>query len=82
MIIHRRQRIRYVVVRYDRDLIGDAEVKLHTVVDLKTAKHDAWAHKKLVSVGALAARPLRVVESEFRPEIFQKMVLQGHAGEE
>ena len=82
MIIHRRQRIRYMVIRYDCDLIGDAEVKLYTVVDLKTAKHDARAHKKLVSVGALAARPLRVVEGEFRPEIFTKMILQGRAGDE
>lgn len=82
MIIHRGQRIQYVVIGYDRDLIGDAEVKLHTVVDLKTAKHNARAHKELVSVGALAARPLRVVEGEFRPEIFTNMILQGRAGDE
>src|SRR5580704_5971887 len=49
MIIHRGQRNQYGVIGYDRDLIGDAEVKLHTVVDLKTAKHNARAHKELVS---------------------------------
>ena len=82
MIVHRCQRIRYVVIWYHRDLIGNAEVKLHTVVDLKTAKHNARAHKELVSVGAHAARPLRVVKSEFRPEIVQKVVLHGQAAEE
>ncbi len=82
MIIHRCQRIRYVVTGYDRDLVGDAEVKLQTVVDLKTAKHNTRAHKELVSAGSLAARPLRVVEGEFRPEIFTNMILQGRAGDE
>src|SRR5580700_5794125 len=81
MIIHRGQRIQYVVIGYDRDLIGDAEVKLHTVVDLEAAKHNARAHKELVSVGAHAARPLRVVKSEFRPEIIQEVVLHGQAAE-
>src|SRR5580700_3041120 len=82
MIIQRCQRIRYVVIGYHRDLIGDAEVKLHTVVDLKTAKHNARAQKELVSASALAARPLRVVEGKFRPEIFTNMMLQGRAGDE
>ncbi|TPV99188.1 MAG: hypothetical protein USCAAHI_01377 [Beijerinckiaceae bacterium] len=61
MIIQRCQRIRYGMSWYDCDLISNAEVKLHTLVDLKTAKHNTGADKKLVSVGALAARPLRVV---------------------
>jgi hypothetical protein len=82
MIIKRRQWTRYGMLRYDRDLIGDAEVKLHTVVDLETAKHNARAHKELVSVGAHAARPLRVVKSEFRPEIVHEVVLHGQAAEE
>src|ERR1700736_590915 len=82
MIIHGRQWIRYVVIGYHRDLIGDAEVKLHTVVDLKTAKHNARAQKELVSASALAARPLRIGEGEFGPEIFTNMILQGRAGEE
>ena len=69
MIIKGRQGIRYVMFWDDCGLIGDAEVKLHAVIDLKTAKHDARADKELVSVGALAARPLRVIQSEFRPEI-------------
>jgi hypothetical protein len=38
MIIHRCQRIRYVVIGYQRDLTGDAEVNFHTVVDLKTER--------------------------------------------
>jgi hypothetical protein len=82
MIIKKRQRTRYGMLRYHRDLIGDAEVKLHTVVDLETAKHNTRAHKELVSVGAHAARPLRVVKSEFRPEIVQELVLHGQAAEE
>ena len=79
MIVHGRQRSRYGMIWYNRDLIGDAEVELHTVVDLKTAKHNARAHKELVSVGAHAARPLSVVKGEFRPEIGGNMVLQGQA---
>ena len=43
MIVHGRQRNRYGMIWYNRDLIGDAEVELHTVVDLKTAKHNARA---------------------------------------
>ena len=70
MIIRRRQRIRYMMVGHDSSLIGDAEVKLHTVIDLKTAKHNTRANKELVSVGALAARPLGVVQREFRPKIY------------
>ena len=82
MIIQRRQRIRYGMIGDDRDLIGDAEVELHTIVDLEAAKHNARADKELVSAGALAAGPLRVVQSEFRPEIFPNMILQGRAGDE
>ena len=67
----------------DRDLIGDAEVKLYKVfIEIKPAKHNTRAQKKLVSAGTHAARPLRVVESEFRPEDTPKVVLQGHVGEE
>ena len=69
MVIKRRQWIGYVMFWNDCGLIGDAKVKLHAVIDLKTAKHDARADKELVPVGTLAARPLRVIQSEFRPEI-------------
>src|ERR1700730_5685283 len=48
MIIKRRQRTGYAMVWHDRVLISDAEVELHTVVDLKTAKHDTHARKELV----------------------------------
>ena len=82
MIIDRRQRSRYGINWYDRELIGDAEVELHTVVDLKTAKHNARAHKELVSARVHAARPLSVVEGEFRPEIGGNMVLQGQAADD
>jgi hypothetical protein len=70
------------MIGHDRVLISDAEVELHPIVDLKTAKHDTHARKELVSAGALAARPLCVVEAKFRPEVFQKMKLRGHAGKE
>ena len=82
MIVLGCQRARYVMIRHDRILIGDAEAKLHPVVDLKPAKHDTWADQELVSVDALAARPLRVIQSKFRPEIFQKMILQGRVADE
>ena len=83
MIIQRRQRLRYRMNWNDRELIGDAEVKFYEVfVDVKPAKHNTRPDKELVSIGALAAGPLRVIESEFRPEIVQEVVLQGQAGKE
>ena len=83
MIKQRRQRIRYVMIGHDGDLIGDAEVKLHKIIiEIKPAKHDTGADKELVSASTQAARPLSVVESEFRPEVLTNMILQGHAGEE
>ena len=64
MIKQRRQRIRYVMIGHDGDLIGDAEVKLHKIIiEIKPAKHDTGADKELVSASTQAARPLSVVES-------------------
>lgn len=82
MIIKRCQRTRYAMIGHDRVLISDAEVELYPILDLKTAKHDTHARKELVPVGARATRPSCVVEAKFRPKVFQKMKLRGHAGQE
>ena len=82
MIIGWRQRLGDGVIRDDRELIGDFEAEFDALVDLKTSEHDAGADKELVSAGALAARPLRVVEGELGPEIFAEMILEGRAADE
>jgi len=71
-----------MMLRHDSRLISDAKVNLHTLVELKTAKHDARADEELISVGADAARPLRVIERELRPKIFPDVILKGHAGKQ
>ena len=71
-----------MVIRYDGDLISDAEIKLHLLIDLKTAKHNSGADKELVSPCTHATGPLGVVKCKFRPEIFADMILQSYAGEE
>src|ERR1700730_2338242 len=71
------------MIGHDGDLIGDVEVKLHKIIiEIKPAKHDSGADKELVSASTNAAGPVRVVESEFRPEILTNMILPSHAGEE
>jgi len=70
-----------VVIGYDGDLISDAKVQLDMIIDFETPKHNAWANKELVSTGARAARPLGIVQSEFRPEDVEQMILERYAGE-